>query len=123
MAFKGIHMAATKTPVRNWDKNHDPEERPLGCNGRYGNSGGSWHRRQTRAKARKVCARCKKSAAHYARERRRGGIKPRELQPCGTWAAAVRHRYKGEELDFACRLAEAKQAQEKRDRKRKGDPK
>lgn len=96
-----------------WNLDHDPEARPLGCNGRYGNSGGAWHRRRGQP----ICAKCKASAAHYARERRRGGIRPRGLEPCGTLAAAERHRFNKEPLCFKCRLADAAATQAYRDRK------
>ena len=38
---------------------------------------------------------------------RRGQNLPRHINPCGTPAAARRHRYKGERLDIACATAEA----------------
>jgi hypothetical protein len=42
-----------------------------------------------------------------AKSSRPGEAKPpRELQPCGTEAAAARHRYHGEDLCEACRLHE-----------------
>lgn len=85
------------------DSSHDPEARPLGCNGRYGTAGSVRHIRRKEP----ACEACKASANHYHRERRRGQLYPRRLKPCGTQAAAQRHRYHGEELDFACRLAEA----------------
>jgi hypothetical protein len=97
-----------------WKLDHDPETRPLGCNGRYGNSGGTAHRKRGET----ACDQCKASAAHYRRERTRGGIKPRKLKPCGTWAAAARHRHHNEPLDFACYLAEAAKEQARRDRKK-----
>lgn len=94
----------------NWDYSHSPEVRPLGCNGKYGNSGRARHQRRGEA----PCSRCTASANHYRRELRRGQPKPRTLRPCGTPAAASRHRYHGEPLDFACRLAEARQRAERR---------
>jgi hypothetical protein len=97
-----------------WKLDHNPEVRPLGCNGRYGNSGRGVHKNAGTP----VCARCKKSAAHYARERRRGGIKPRTLEPCGTHAAAERHRRLGEPIDMACKLADANKSQDYRDRQK-----
>ena len=48
------------------------------------------------------------SAAEYARryrDRRRGGP-PRQPKPCGTRAAAARHRRNGEEPCDACLEAE-----------------
>jgi hypothetical protein len=99
-----------------WNLDHNPAVRPLGCNGRYGNSGKSAHKNRGEPN----CARCKASAAHYARERRRGGIKPRKLEPCGTHAAAERHRAKGEPIDRACRLADAAKSQDYRDRTKNG---
>lgn len=98
-----------------WKLSHNPEKRPLGCNGKYGQSGGRTHRRR----GEKVCAKCRKSGAHYQRERRRGaGAVPKPLRPCGTPAAANRHKRRGEEIDFACRVALAKEQQDRRDRRR-----
>lgn len=88
--------------MKNWDLTHNPEVRPIGCNGRYGQSGVSRHYHR----GTKTCKRCLKSAAHYQRERRRGsGLGPRKLKPCGTIAAAARHRRKGEPLCFPCKVA------------------
>lgn len=97
-----------------WDLTHNPNARPLGCNGRYGKSGADKHRRHGTA----VCKRCRASAAHYQREYTRGGIRPRKLEPCGTNAAAERHRAKGEELCFACKVALSQRVQDYRDRKK-----
>jgi len=36
------------------------------------------------------------------RRRRNGPPQPREVQPCGTYAAARRHQRKGEAMDAAC---------------------
>ncbi len=44
-------------------------------------------------------------AERARRYRRRQGIGPRELKPCGTVAAARRHLRHGEELDELCREA------------------
>lgn len=95
-----------------WKTSHNPDARPKGCNGKYGASGAAAHRKASKA----VCPRCSRSEAHYRRERRRGGIKPRKVQPCGTNAAARRHRSKGEELCFPCRVAEANYQAELRSR-------
>lgn len=95
-----------------WDLTHNPDRRPLGCNGKYGRSGAALHERAGEP----VCKRCRNSINHYKRERRRGQLSPRKLQPCGTKAAAVRHRKKGEPLCFPCRIAEAA---EKAERERK----
>ena len=95
-----------------WDLTHDPEARPVGCNGAYGVSGAHRHRRE----GTETCAKCLASEAHYQREYRRGQPKPKALKPCGTWAAAQRHRKKREPLDFACRLAESEYKQERRER-------
>lgn len=97
-----------------WKLDHDPTARPLGCNGRWGNSGRSAHTKRQEP----PCAACLASSAHYAREHRRGAIKPRTLEPCGTHAAAERHRIKGEPIDMACRLADANKSQDYRDRQR-----
>jgi hypothetical protein len=89
-----------------WDLNHKPGRRPLGCNGKYGQSGYKAHKR----KAQKVCPRCRSSLNHWRREKARGGIKPTLPQPCGTHAAYERHRaagLRGAEIDLACRVAEA----------------
>lgn len=86
-----------------WNFDHDPEARPLGCNGRYGNSGAVKHNYYKT----EACEDCKASARHYARERARGQKYPRVLQPCGTRAAALRHRAKGEERCLPCAVAEA----------------
>jgi hypothetical protein len=83
---------------------HVPEIRPLGCNGKYGDSGSRRHQRAGEPS----CEKCTASSNHYRREVRRGRPRPRTLRPCGTRAAASRHRYNNEPLDFACRLAEAR---------------
>lgn len=95
-----------------WQMSHDPEARPLGCNGAYGVSGAHRHRRRDET----TCTDCLASEAHYMREYRRGQPKPKILKPCGTWAAAQRHRKKREPLDFACRLAESKYKKAMRER-------
>jgi len=96
-------VAAAHNPHKAWDFSHSPVKRPLGCNGKYGASGYNRHLREKT----KVCQRCRNSMNHWRRERKRGGIAPRKLQPCGTNAAARRHRTKNEPLDLACRVAEA----------------
>lgn len=98
----------------NWDLTHNPNRRPLGCNGKYSSSGAATHRRR----GEKVCKRCRISAAHYSREATRRGLRPRRLKPCGTNAAAERHRKNGEELCFRCKVAIAQRSQERRDRKK-----
>ena len=97
-----------------WNLNHNPLAHPLGCNGKYGQSGSKQHYKA----GEKACAKCRASQRHYMRELRRGQPKPRRLKPCGTWAAASRHRAKGESLDFACRVAEANYQQQRRDKKK-----
>jgi hypothetical protein len=99
---------------RRWDLTHNPERRPLGCNGKYGKSGAARHRRH----GTKVCLRCRNSASHYTREYRRGAIRPRVLEPCGTNAAAERHRAKGEDLCLACKVAVSERQQDYRDRQK-----
>lgn len=86
-------------------KAHNPHARPLGCNGKYGSSGYKAHKRKNT----RVCGRCRVSAAHYMRERRRGGLLPHKPLPkhCGTMPGVAGHRQAGEPLDFACKLAEA----------------
>lgn len=91
-------------------KTHDPEAKPIGCNGKYGQSGYKTHRRR----GEDVCSKCNRSKNHYQREVRRGQTYPHRLRPCGTKAAAVRHRKLGEALDFACRVAEAADNAERR---------
>ena len=96
-------MAAATTPHKPWLLTHDPMARPLGCNGRYGPSGRVAHMRR----AEEVCLLCRESLKHYRREAKRGNPGTgRRLKPCGTNAAAKRHRKKGEPIDFACRVAE-----------------
>jgi len=96
---------------RSWDLSHDPFDRPLGCNGKWGNSGSEAHKRR----GEEPCEKCLASSAHYAREYRRGGIQKRKLAPCGTTAAAERHRTHREPLDFACRLVMAAKEQKRRE--------
>lgn len=97
-------MAATKYAL-----SFDPEKRPLGCNGKYGGSGISAHRR----KGTKPCKKCRDSYNHYRRDMRRGGRgTPFKVAPCGTYPAAQRHKHRGEPLDFACKLARAEYARE-----------
>lgn len=86
-----------------WDYSHNPMANPLGCNGKPGYSGRNIHKRR----GEKACERCKEAANHANRERRRGQTLPRHKRPCGTRAAAERHRIRNEELDFACKVAEA----------------
>lgn len=53
-----------------------------------------------------------KNDAQRAREYRdrKRGRPPRELQPCGTYAAAVRHRRKAEPICDLCRTVLAERA-------------
>jgi hypothetical protein len=95
---------------KNWDLSHDPEARPLGCNGKYGTSGYKAHRRR----GNEPCTRCKASLAHYARELRRGQGTPKQLHPCGTPAAYKRHADRGEPIDFACRVGRSNYLAEQR---------
>jgi hypothetical protein len=88
---------------RGWGK-HDPEKRPIGCNGKYGASGLLKHKRE----GTDICDACRESEKHYRRELRRGQPLKHPLKPCGTRAAAERHRKRRERLDLACRVAEAK---------------
>lgn len=92
---------------KNWDFSHDPHERPLGCNGKYGTSGIVAHSR----KGEPTCEACRASRNHYMRELRRNNPSPRKLHPCGTPAAYHRHERKRERKDFACRLAHSKYRQ------------
>lgn len=108
---RGDHVPRAQS---NWDLTHNPERRPVGCNGRYGKSGADKHRYN----GEKVCAKCRASQNHIAREYKRGGIRPKPLKPCGTNAAAERHRAKGEPLCFDCKVAIARRGQEYRDRKK-----
>jgi hypothetical protein len=95
---------------RRWRLDHDPAARPLGCDGRWGHTGADRHRKKGEA----VCAACKTSAAHYAREHRRKALRKKALQPCGTPAAAQRHREKGEPVCFKCRVADAEKGRQLR---------
>ncbi|AYN55870.1 hypothetical protein PP635_gp62 [Arthrobacter phage Auxilium] len=88
---------------KNWKLDHDPDARPLGCNGKYGTSGSKLHRRRGET----PCSKCKASEAHYACELRRGQGLPRYVQPCGTPAGAKRHRDRGEKVCFKCAVARA----------------
>ena len=99
-------MKPPPTPHYNarWRLDHDPDQRPLGCNGRYGNSGRKQHARRGEP----PCQACRESVNHYDRERRRGQPNPRTLKPCGTNAAAKRHLRRKEPVCFKCRVAEAK---------------
>lgn len=97
-------MKADKNPAfQRWDYSHKPFWKPKGCNDKYGKSGYNKHVRDGSP----VCQRCRNSMNHYRRELARGQGSPRRLQPCGTPAAAHRHRQKGEPVDFACKVAEA----------------
>lgn len=90
-------------PPPRWDLDHNPGKRPLGCNGKPGDSGRKAHRR----KGEDVCEQCKQASNHAKRERNRGQKYPRRRKPCGTFAAATRHRKRDEPLDAPCRVAEA----------------
>lgn len=92
---------------------HDPDARPLGCNGKYGESGLQQHKRA----GTEPCDACRESYRHNRRELRSGRIKPRTPAPCGTYPAAARHAHKGEPLDFACRIARAQYRAELKQRK------
>jgi hypothetical protein len=95
-------MARPNNPHKNWLFSHDPEARPLGCNGRYGTSGRVAHERRGEP----VCPACRDSSNHYRREAKRGNPgSGRRLQPCGTNAAAKRHRRKGEKECLPCAVA------------------
>lgn len=109
-----IKQPRAYNPNAAWKKDHDPEARPLGCNGKYGDSGRKLHQRQ----GTKACQACRDSANHAERERARGQNTPRILRPCGTPAAVTRHRRRGEPLDFDCALAETKMHNAKRARAR-----
>ena len=97
-------MKSVKNPAfQRWDMSHSPNVRPLGCNDKYGSSGRETHKYRSEP----VCQKCRDSFNHYRRELKRGQPMPRKLQPCGTRPAAQRHRAKGEELCFPCKVAEA----------------
>ncbi|QPK40190.1 hypothetical protein SEA_JINKIES_59 [Arthrobacter phage Jinkies] len=89
---------------KNWRVEHDPFERPLGCNGKYGTSGSKAHR----YRGEPTCDKCRASETHYGREYRRGQGLGRPIYPCGTWQAAARHNRRGEPLDFPCRAARSR---------------
>ena len=102
-------------PNARWRLDHDPYARPLGCNGKYGGSGRKLHERARTPN----CDQCRASNAHYQREHRRGQPTPRPTpQPCGTMAAAHRHRERGEKPCQDCYTAEAKHHAELRAKKR-----
>jgi hypothetical protein len=112
-------MTAAKDPSKQrWNLDHDPEARPLGCNGKYGQSGLERHYRHKT----EPCEACRESSRHYQRELRRGQRYPRILWPCGTWQAAERHRTKGEPVDWPCAQAyrdyNTEKARERRARNR-----
>lgn len=88
----------------NWDITHDPDNPPRGCNGQIGESGRKRHTRHRTP----ICDECRAASAWYARERKRGGRISRPLKPCGTMAAATRHRTRGERVCLACAIAEAR---------------
>lgn len=99
---------------KNWKRDHNPNARPLGCNGRYGESGRKAHARA----GTENCDKCRASSAHYARERTRGQGNRAPLKPCGTMAAAVRHRNRGERPCLPCYAAEAKYHADLREKRR-----
>lgn len=98
-----------------WDLTHNPDKRPLGCNGKPGVSGRDAHK----ARGEPPCEKCKAAVNHTKRERNRGQTYPKRLKPCGTDAAAARHRKRKEPLDVPCQIAEAA-AQRARKARRKG---
>lgn len=97
-----------------WSKSHDPLVRPLGCNRKPGYSGQNMHRRQGTV----VCGLCREASNHMRREARRGQPYPVPLYPCGTQAAAHRHRRHGEPLDLRCAVADARDSAERYARKK-----
>jgi hypothetical protein len=100
---------------KNWKRDHDPEAQPLGCNGKYGGSGRKMHQRAGTP----TCHKCRASNSHYQREFRRGQPAPRPRpKPCGTMAAAHRHREAGEKPCLDCYAAEAKYHADLRERQR-----
>jgi len=101
----------------NWDLEHDPEARPLGCNGRYGKSGAAAHY----ARGEPRCDDCAASQRHYEKEWRRGQRYPRVLKQCGTVAAAKRHQGNNEPMDFDCSEAIYKYEKARKARARKKD--
>ena len=103
------------TVHKSWRLDHDPFARPLGCNGKYGGSGRKLHARRGTP----TCDKCRESNAHYQREHRRGQPTPRPKPlPCGTMAAARRHRERGEKPCLECYGAEARYHAELRAAKR-----
>lgn len=75
--------------------------------------GTPWGARRHRMAGEDPCPACDAAYKKYQREhsaayrlRTRGPAKGQQLLPCGTKAAAVRHRKAGEELDDACKAAE-----------------
>lgn len=100
-----------------WNLDHDPLTRPLGCNGKPGDSGRNAHRRRRET----PCEKCREASNHAKRERNRGQPHPRWLHPCGTPAAARRHRHNNELLDIPCQLAEAQYHADLRSQKKEHD--
>lgn len=108
-------MEQKNPSYQRWDLSHNPDKHPLGCNGKYGKGGVNKHQREGTPS----CRKCKDSANHYWREKKRGHPKPRILKPCGTEAGAHRHRRKGEPVCFACRVGAHKAMDDRRKAKAK----
>lgn len=102
------------TAKAGWREAHDPEARPLGCNGKYGVSGAQRHDRAGEER----CEACRESCNHYKREQRRGGLVKRRPPACGTYPAVSRHKRRSEPLDFACRVAQARYRAKNREQHR-----
>ena len=100
-----------------WKLSHNPLERPLGCNGKPGDSGRKAHQRRKE----RACRKCRKASNWSKRERNRGQPHPRQLHPCGTPAAARRHRTNNELLDIPCQIAEAQYHADLRAQKKEQD--
>lgn len=81
----------------------------FGCNGRWGRSGNSRHRRRGEA----VCWKCSASDAQFRRMKRNFTPKP-----CGTSAAVTRHRKRKEPLDSLCLKREAADKRQQRTRRK-----
>lgn len=96
-----------------WDLTHNPEARPLGCNGKYGGSGVKVHTRR----GTEICERCRVSMRHYRREKRRGQHLARRRKPCGTHAGYRRHERAKEPICFKCRVAETEYRAARKTRK------
>ena len=111
---KGLlqHKARNEPPCRWCVKFRDdlaqppkPEPKPV----QHGTDAGYWREKRS---GKEACEECKTAHSAYNADRKRKTraaskpVKPpAEPAPCGTYAAAGRHKRRGEPLDDACRQA------------------